>query len=539
MSRSDRLKEKNGKSNMFSVNNYDDESAARTRPISFEEIMLKRRNKELLENVKDPSKEAWNISPGGSMEKIADHFESARYKHDKSSSYARDKHGLEEVVNSSSRKKVESTYVKEDDLTGGKDRANYILEAKPSAGSNNIGRITKEKTGKEMPGLRKNERIRDNSKYEAGIKHPRDSVSKDRYAEINRTKSERKAKKKNHGGDDENFNEYRTERKHDKDRHDRGKSKKHLNNDLEELAEKKHNRDSGDKDRHAEGKAKYDREIKRKYRNGDDETQDRNATRKQDLVKHHNQQIQERKERRENVKSHHEESTTKRRRSRSREREDRRRRSPSFSPREPKHTYHDGEHKELSMLSLKDSSRKKHSDVDRSRVSTNGSSSHHHRHGGSTSGLGGYSPRKRKSEAAAKTPSPSKHSLQKKRAGWDLPPVGTDNPSPAFVSSSFQLSNHTMLSNMQNVTLATSVDPVIVKPLPMSFLNDLSTAKNANIDSVQLTQATRPMRRLYLENVPASATEKAVMDCFNNLLLSAGVNRIQQAQPCISCIVSL
>ncbi|KAG5061781.1 hypothetical protein JHK85_002964 [Glycine max] len=120
-----------------------------------------------------------------------------------------------------------------------------------------------------------------------------------------------------------------------------------------------------------------------------------------------------------------------------------------------------------------------------SRVSTNGSSGHHHRHGGSTSGLGGYSPRKRKSEAAVKTPSPSKHSVEKKRAGLDLPPAGTNNPS-AVVSSSFLVSNCAVLSNNHDVILTSSLDLALAKPLPVSFLSDLSTGKNTNIDSVLL-----------------------------------------------------
>lgn len=537
MSKSNRSKEKHGKSNWLSEHNCDEESAARTRPFSFEEIMLRRRNKELLgnspkekellENVKDPAH-------GCSSEKITDHFKSARiYKHDKSLSFGMEKHVSEELVKVTSRKKVESAIVKEDDLTEGKRRANHILETKSSAGLNNKARITKEKTEKEMSGYKKNERVHDSSEYRAGNKHSRDSVYKDSYVETNRPKSEREIKKKNHIGGDENHNMYVTEKRHDKDRDNRWKLKKRLSNDSEEVPEKKHYRES-DKDKHAGGRAKYERETKRKYKNGDDETQDRNTSRKQDAVKHHNMHIYERKERRVKVKSHNEELTAKRRCSRSREREDRR--SPSFSPREQKRTYQDGERKELSMHSLKDSSRTKNPDIDRNRVSTNGSSGHHHRHGVSTSGLGGYSPRKRKSEAAAKTPSPSKHSLEKKRAGWDLPPAGTNNPS-AVVSSSFPVSNCAVLSNMHDVVSTSSLDLALVKPLPVSFPSDVSTGKNTNIDSVQLTQATRPIRRLYLENLPASASEKAVMDCFNNLLLSARVNHIQQAQPCICCIL--
>ncbi|KAK2453895.1 splicing factor U2af large subunit B [Trifolium repens] len=662
MSRLDRLKEKDRKSNLLSVDNYDEDSAARTRPFSFEEIMLRRRNKELLENVKDPAKEAWNISPEGSLEKTADHFESPS-KHHKIPSFSMEKHASEELVNVSSRKKIKSTIVKEDDLTEGRDRANNILETKSSAGLNNKGWMTEEKNGKERRGSRKIEQMSKNSEN----KHSRDSVNKGSYEEKDRSKSAGKLKKVNHIEDEENRNEYYTERKHGKDRHDGGKIKKWLSNDFEEVPEKKHHRDS-DKHIHAEGRAKYEREInketrathereiKRKYRNVDDEIQDRNATRKQDIAKHHNPHIHERKNRQEKVKSHYEESTMKRRRSRSREHEDRRRspsfsprahrntykdgerkdlsmlsladssrkkhpddknrvstngssrrsrsweredrrRSPSFSPRAHKKTSQDGERKDLSMLSLSDSSRKKHSDDknkvstngssrrsrsreredrrrspsfsprahrkvyqdgerkdlsmlltdssrkkhsdDKNRVSTNGSSSHHrgYRHSDSASGLGGYSPRKRKSETDNKTPSPSKHSSEKKRAGWDLPPVGTD-PSPAVVSSGFQLSNnHSVLSSMHDVTSATSLDLSIVKPLPVSFLNAVSTGKNVSIDSVQLTQATRPMRRLYIENLPASASEKVVMDCFNNFLLSASVNLVQQTRPCISCIV--
>lgn len=526
MSKSNRAKGKHGKSDKLSGDNCDEGSAARTRPFSFEEIMLRRRNKELLENVKDRTL-------GCSSEKIDDHFESARiHKHDKSSSFGREKHASEEYVKVSSRKKVQNTYVKEDDLIEVKGRANHNLETKSSAGLYNKGKITKEKTEKEMFGHRKNEQIHESSEYKAGNKHSRD---RDSYVEANRPKPERKIKKKNHVKEDENPNEYVIEKRHDSDRDNSWRLKRWLSNNSEEVPEKKHYRES-DKDKHAGGRAKYARETKRKYQNGDDETQDMSTPKKHDTVKHHSMHSYERKERRAKVKSHYEELTAKRRRSRSREREDR---PPSFPPREQKRTYQDGERKESSMHSLKDSSRKKHPDIDKSRVSTNGSSSHHRRHGGSTSRLGGYSPRKRKSEAAVKTPSPSKHSLEKKRAGWDLPPVGANNPSPTVVSSSFLLSNGAVLSNMHGVVSTNSLDLALVQRRPISFLNDVSTGKNSNIDSVQLTQATRPIRRLYLENLPASASEKAVMDCFNNLLLSGRVNHIQQAQPCISCVVSL
>ncbi|XP_019413215.1 PREDICTED: uncharacterized protein LOC109325359 isoform X3 [Lupinus angustifolius] len=547
MSWSGRLKEKHGQHNRLSMDNYDEESAARTRPSSLEDIMFRRKQKELLENGKDPAKKSRNTSPEDSSKKFSHRFHSlGTGKHHNSSVSGMEEQALKELVMVSSRKKIASICIKGDRLIEGKDRENDNLETKSSAGLNNKNRTTKEsntgremheesKTGRVMHGWRSNERMRDNSEYDVGNKHSKDS---DRYAETNRPKYERKIQKKNQIADDESPNKYPAERKHVKDSHDRGKRKKWSSNDSKEVAEKKNHIDSADKHRHTEdSRGKYEREIKEKYRNGDDKTQDRNAARKKDIMKRHNSGNYEIKERREKMRSHFEESTKKRRRSRSQERVDRRRRSQSFSPRAQKHSSYNEEHNELSVLSQKDTSGKKHSDIERSRVSTNDSNDDHHRHGGSTSRLGGYSPRKRKSEAAVKTPSPSKNSMEKKRVGWDLPPVGTDNPASAFISSSFQLSNHTVLSNMHDVVAATSVDPAIVKPLPVSFVNNVLTGKNANIDSVQLTQATRPMRRLYLENLPDSASEKTVVDCFNNLLLPASVNHIQQAQPCISCIL--
>lgn len=447
-----------------------------------------------------------------------------------------EKHALEELEMVNSRKKVESTSRKEYDFAERKVRGDYYSETKLSADLCNVGRINKNnKTDREMHSWRKNdERVTGNSEYEAEIRHTRDSINRDKYSEIDRDKSQRRIKKKYRTVDDENLGEYKAERKHDKDTYDRGKRKKRSSDDSEKVVEKKHYIDLGSKNRHADSRGTYEREVKRKYENEDDDKiQDRNAARKQDLGKHGDPKDYEKRERQETVKSHYEESKAKMRWSRSRESEERRRKSPSHSPRARKYIYRDEERKELTTRSVKNSSRKPYSDADRSRVATNGSSSHHYRHGGPTSGLGGYSPRKRKTEAAVKTPSPSKHSLEKKRAGWDLPPIGTDNS-----SSAFQLSNITISSAVHNVATATSVDSVIVKPLPVPPLNDSSTGKNADIDSVQLTQATRPMRRLYFENLTSSVSDKAVVESLNNLLLSAGVNHIQGAQPCISCIVS-
>ncbi|XP_028759502.1 uncharacterized protein LOC114718368 [Neltuma alba] len=533
MSRSERLK-KHGKSNKLSGDKYDEEgveSAARTRPLSLEEILLRRKNKELLEKVKDSAKEAWNVSHGTS-ENTTDYFESGRgYKCDKTLSSIVEKHALEEPEKLSSRKKAESTSRKEYNLAGAKDRGGYDSETKLCADLSNMGWINKNsKTSREMHSRRKNDgRVIDNSEHEAENKRIRDSTSRDKYLEIDRERSQRKVKKMYRTVDDESPREYKTERNRNEDTYDCGKRKKWSSDHSENVVEKKHHLDIGSKDRHPEGRGKYGRKSKSKYETVDeDKVQDRSAARKHSLGKNPDPEDGEKKEREESVKSHYEEARAKRTWL-GRQEHDERTMSLDFSPRAQRRTY-DGEHKDLPAHSLKNSSRRSHSDADKGRGATNRSRSHHHRHGGSITGLGGYSPRKRKTEAAVRTPSPSKHSLEKKRAGWDLPPQGTEK------SSAFKVSNVTISSAIHNVSAATSVDPVTVKP-SVSHLNDSSTGKNTDIDSVQLTQATRPMRRLYLENLPASASEKAVMESLNNLLLSAGVNLIQGAQPCISCIL--
>ena len=88
---------------------------------------------------------------------------------------------------------------------------------------------------------------------------------------------------------------------------------------------------------------------------------------------------------------------------------------------------------------------------------------------------------------------------------------------------------------MVNAVSAASTTVKSLSAVSNSFLSK----KNYSFDSVQLTQATRPMRRLYVENIPASASEKAVVECFNKFLLASGVNHTQEPQPCINCIVSV
>ncbi|XWS39155.1 hypothetical protein CRYUN_Cryun18bG0025900 [Craigia yunnanensis] len=306
----------------------------------------------------------------------------------------------------------------------------------------------------------------------------------------------------------------------------------------ENVDAKKHSRDLVERDRHAgriEGKSERDSKRKHQTRD-DDENRERNTTKKYDMRKGHASETVDRKEKKEPSRFHYEESHHKRRRSRSREREDRHRRSISLSPRANKRASHHVSEHELFSHGVKGRSGIQHSD-DRSRMTSNGSSDHHRRHSGSTSGLGGYSPRKRKTEAAVRMLSPAHRSTEKRTAKWDLAPAETEKVVSGSVSSNLQASSQMVSLNTHAVVSAVPSVSITGKPLVVASTSSLSSKHNVSFDSVQLTEATRPMRRLYVENVPASASEKAIMESFNNFLLSPGVNHIRGTQPCISCII--
>ncbi|KAK1426407.1 hypothetical protein QVD17_15078 [Tagetes erecta] len=230
----------------------------------------------------------------------------------------------------------------------------------------------------------------------------------------------------------------------------------------------------------------------------------------------------EKKQNKSTSEFHHEDLKSRSKRSRSREHErDKSKRSRSPSPRGQKQRYYDArEHEELSS----------HSSKDGKKVSNNGSDNKIKRHDASTSGLGGYSPRKRRSEGAIKMPSLSNRSPEKKTVGWDSPPVKME--------SSFPSSNKTESSNRHDVaSLGQPLTPSIPKPT-FGVLSSFPAMMNVSVDSIQLTQATRPKRRVYVENLPASASEAAVMQWLSGYLRPFGLNHVQGTSPCISCIVN-
>ncbi|KAI9193823.1 hypothetical protein LWI28_000470 [Acer negundo] len=652
MSRSGQKKEKYAKSGEHSLDNTDQGTAARTRPLSFDEIIIRRKNKKISENVEEGAKEVGNISGDSTVEKVSDHRKSERHHgHKKDSSPGVEKHLSEEVSKVYSRKKKNNTLAKDDNSVRQKDRQSYDSEIKvkdddsvrqkdrQSYGSeikfkdeNLVSKVySRKKKDKTLAKDDNSARQKDRQSYDSEIKFKDENLAKDKRREsreseirlkdgslpkqigresreseirlkdgslpkqigresreseirlkdgslpkqIGRESRESEIRLKDgslpkqigresreseirikdgslpkqigresHGSETKLKTDMKKElfskAKGKVEKQDLGWGKNHdrLSYDVEDQTAKKHSRDSTGKDRHVDRSGrKSERESKRKYQNEDGErNRDKSDAKKHDLGRGRELQISERKERKESPKSRHTESKLKRRRSRSREREERNRRSISLSPRAHKRTSHYGrEHEDLSLQSFKGKSGRQYPDIDRSRVTSNGSSGNYKRHGGSISGLGGYSPRKRKTEAAAKTPSPLNRSPEKKSAKWDVAPVEKDGSFACSVPSNIQTSNQTASSNVNEVVSSTPVTSIAVNPLAGVSYSASLTKQNVSIDSVQLTQATRHMRRLYVENVPASASEKAVMEFLNNILLSSGANYVDGSLPCISC----
>lgn len=538
MSTHSRPQESYGNSSRLSLHNHDEGSSARTRPFSFEEIMLRRKHKNIPENVEEGALKVESMSRESITENVSCGFESGRgYRQHQDSAPNAEKHLSEKPGKVTSRNQEKNTSIDsncEDDFGGGKDKGGHETEIKVKGRLKSVVNNVKEDMNDgQLHGRRKSEVV---SRKEENNTSRNANHEDDFGRGKNRGNSEldRSSKAIRHRMDT------RIRGKTDKETYGRGKYDKLSGNRISNEAEKWPSRDLSVKEHHADrSRGNSGRERKRKYDIGDDEkAKGRSSSKKHDPGRHYELNILERKDRKELSKAHVEESMLKRRRSRSRDSVDRNRRSTSPSSRANKHTSsHRGDHREHSSHSLKDRSGRPHSDVDRSRVSNDGTRGHYQQNGESESGLGGYSPRKRRTDSAAKTPPPAAHSQEKKSAKWDLPPSGTDNTLSALVPSSFESSNNTVSSNVHELASAVPVTSATLKS--MSSPSALMTKKFASFDSVQLTQATRPMRRLYIENVPSSSSEKALVEYLNSLLLSSGVNHIQGTEPCISCIVSM
>lgn len=135
------------------------------------------------------------------------------------------------------------------------------------------------------------------------------------------------------------------------------------------------------------------------------------------------------------------------------------------------------------------------------------------------SGLGGYSPRRRRSDAAIRTPSPPARSPERRKTrAWDLPPVGMDSGVAAAMAAAHQAAAQ-QAAALASVSSLVSVNPALA--------------------AVSLTQATRNFRRLYIGNVPASVSDGELLEFINAAMLSVNANHLPGTKPCINCMVNV
>ncbi|XP_073053449.1 uncharacterized protein [Primulina eburnea] len=479
-------------------------TSARTRPISYDDIMLRRKTRE------DAAKQVADVSTH--LESSKDYIEKFLYSPESRGQLAEDfittdtKYTSDDSLKLSSCKKGDSVASNRDEKLV-EDKDIVVRDTKIKLKSIISSNRTSE--GKSEAHTHQNRKKDGISTYDNddGSYHRVNFVRKELPSE----RSSEKSKLNRKALDNVDGQVYRNR-----------KTDKFTTRDPEKESKKRNGRDII----HTDGRRdKSEKETKHKRHDEEDKTRGRTAGKK------HNSETKGV----ELMDAHHEKSKVRRNQSQSRERDKHRgKRSPSHSPKEHKHSSKYKKHRGESPSHFpKDRPERDHSVVVNKRISGNGSSSHK-RHTVSSSGLGGYSPRKRKTNAAAKTPSPSRRSPEKKFAGWDLPPDGKGS---IVASSTFSLhaSDQNSTLNINEFPRGIPVIPAIVKPIGISHLT-LSSQMHA-VDSIQLTQATRPMRRLYIENLPASATEKDLMECFNNLFLSSGFSYVQGTQPCISCII--
>ncbi|KAJ1298882.1 hypothetical protein BS78_01G487800 [Paspalum vaginatum] len=272
-------------------------------------------------------------------------------------------------------------------------------------------------------------------------------------------------------------------------------------------------------------------EMKRKGRSFDNEKSsevDWPMLKKQDSVRFQDYKHSDRNDaRNEYVKPYDGEPRLKRRRSRSRD-HDRERHFRSISPplREQRHNYRGHEFDNYTPYHPVEKSRRKYSEVDKQ----GRSGGSHQRY---ESRLGGYSPRKKKTTlqaepAATKTPSSVIQSPEKKSATWDQPPVKANQ-------SNFPT---TLQPTVGQMAPSAPFSFSALKKDPSTAVETKLAGNSLTADSVQLTQATRPLRRLHIENLPDSATEDKLIDCLNDFLLSTGIKHSQRSKPCLSCTIN-
>ncbi|XP_010413862.1 PREDICTED: uncharacterized protein LOC104700100 isoform X2 [Camelina sativa] len=278
---------------------------------------------------------------------------------------------------------------------------------------------------------------------------------------------------------------------------------------------------------------KPDNGDNRKNQNGDHKkNREMDMSKRHDPAKVHGVEVSERWERREQPKSHQHDMREKRRRSRSRDHgQDKQKRSSPLPRAEKATSRHKRNHEGRSENAVKDRSGKHHCNDNENKVASTVNNKSR-RYSASKSEIGGYSPRKRREEASTKADSPPNLSSENKSAKWDLTPTVTAGTYSGSVFTGLQAATQTGYPVISEASLA------LLKPLMEAPFRMPPPRQTTSFDSVQLTESTRRMRRLYSENVPDSASEKSLIEYFNSYMLSSGSNHIKGSEPCISCIIN-
>lgn len=545
MTRSSRKKEY-GESSKLSEDNRIVGTAARTRPFSFDEIMLQRKQKKQPADVKEVI--------GGKLlgeditEKVPDAVESYR-KRNKDYLHDDEKHAFEDSADFNSRKKDEGKLFNFNRESHKSERKSKTSPKRSSV----VGRGKRGEIDEHDYGKRKSNKYNDSEK-ESERKHSRHYVTEDKHAERNRGNTEQEGKRNHRNEDDRKAKDRDATKKHDsykgrepepKEKRERKEPSKVLNEVSRLKRRRSRSRDrANDTGRRSISPSPRVHKVKHVSHavrdHGELSVHSSKDRPKRSNPDFNSPEPKEKSENKEPSKVVNDDSRLKRRRSRSRERtKDTGRRSISLSPRAHKYVSHAVRGQgELSAQSSKDRSGRSNSDFDSTRMSNNGFSGHHRRHGSSASKLGGYSPRKRRTESAAKTPSPTIRSPEKRSAGWDHPPSKSESSFNVSVLSNLQSSAQTVSADVPHVSMTVPV----TSNTTMTGVGVMSTASSpraeTSLDSIQLTQATRPSRRLYVENLPNATSEESVMKCINKFILSSGGHHVQGTHPCISCIIN-
>lgn len=532
-----------GSENEDAMNKGIEGTAARTRPCSIEDIILKRSNKKPIKDSKE----------GGIKVKseLVKSDPEAMYKDTKHD--ADHKHGKDPVLESSQPKKKISL----DKEPVSKDTSSRKEQKHSSRNDGSLKRVERHGHDARMSSKIKLQKDVENSR---AITESFKTGSKDK-------KNEKRSHHRSRGDGDGRAGDYGTEtlKEQTKVKKDRIKEKDIGHHKMEEREAQRKYEDGRDEKRKTEDDRVGKREGKRKREDERDEKRmkedDRVGKRKHGAKSHISEKIERRQdddyfERKDRWKesSHsswqYEAKSKRSKRSLSPEHKKSKERGRSPSPSSKSS-------KRLSSSHKKDSDRdqsSRHLSVERSEKDSDekdekekggvsaSQAGPYRRYGAGTSGLGGYSPRRRRSETAVKTPSPPTH-LPERKPAWDLTPGGMDSNMvaamvAAYQASTQQISSSSTAAALSTISLSTSnyqKSNVSVS----SFVSPVFQQVNPFVDTVELTQSTRPSRRLLVANLPSSISDGELTEFLNSAMLSASANHLPGTKPCISCVVNV